>query len=75
MLSPLVWVLHAPDDAVPCTSATQAAALVREGTCVVLDDYTTAIRTLIMLGATAEHARYLAEVARQAPQHQDSYTP
>jgi len=73
MLSPLVWAIHAPDNAIPCTSSTQAKALVCEGKRVVLDDYETAIQTLVLLGASVEHAEYLADIARLAPQYQDSY--
>jgi hypothetical protein len=75
MLSPLVWALHAPDDAIPCDDVDVAFALVKEGKCVVLADYPLAIRTLIALGATEEGAMYLAHVARQGPQYQDSYDP
>lgn len=74
MLSPAVWVLHAPDYAVPCETASEAVERVREKQTVVLADYQTAVRTLIMLGADAERALYLAEDARLQPQHQDTYT-
>jgi hypothetical protein len=75
MLSPYVWAIHAPPDAVRCVTVDEATAAVRTGQRVVLDDYVTAIRTLIALGATADEATYLAEVARKQPQHQDSYLP
>jgi hypothetical protein len=75
ILSPLVWALHAPDDAIPCDDVDVAFALVKESKCVVMPDYPLAIRTLIALGATAEDAMYRADVARQGPQFQDSYDP
>lgn len=74
MLSPRVWVLHAPDYAVPESSSSKAAELVNAGQTVVLPDYQSAIGTLIALGATAEEALFRAEDARMQPQSQDSYS-
>lgn len=74
MLSPRVWAVHAPDYAIPCATASEAVEKVREKNTVVLADYQSAIRTLIMLGATVEEATHLANVAREQPQHQDTYT-
>lgn len=74
MLSPRVWALHAPEYATPCETASEAVEKVREKHTVVLADYQSAIRTLIMLGATVEEATHLANVAREQPQYQDSYT-
>lgn len=74
MLSPMVWAIHAPDYAVPCATASEAVTEVKAGHTVVLPDYTTAVRTLIRLGADPDRALHLAEVARRQPQHQDSYT-
>jgi hypothetical protein len=68
MLSPMVWALFGPDYAVPCETPREAMEQVREGNTVVLSDYTSAIRTLVMLGADVDHATYLAQVARRQPQ-------
>lgn len=68
MMSPRVWVLYGPSEAVSVDTATEAAALVKLGKRVVLPDYQTGIRTLIKLGASSEHALHCAEVARQQPQ-------
>jgi hypothetical protein len=70
MLSPMVWALFGPEDAVTCSAADEALAQVREGNTVVLPDYTSAIETLILLGANEDHANYLADVARRQPQSQ-----
>jgi hypothetical protein len=75
MLSPLVWAIHAPDRAVACQTAAEAVELVNAGQTVVLPDYSSAVRTLIKLGADPDWALHLAEVARRQPQHQDSYLP
>jgi hypothetical protein len=75
MMSPKVWVIHAPPRAVPCETASEAYTLVKSGETVVLPEYQTAIRALIMLGADPERAVYLAEDARRQPQFQESYTP
>jgi len=75
MLSPRVWVIHAPDHATPCESATDATKKVEAGETVVLGDYETGIATLVMLGADPDRAAYLAEVARKQPQSQQTYTP
>lgn len=68
MLTPAVWVLFGPEEAVPMDSPTQAAEHVEGGGTVVLPDYPSAITTLIKLGCTADHALYRANVARQQPQ-------
>lgn len=73
MLSPRVWALHAPDRAVPCQTAIDAADLVRQGQTVVLPDYQSAIRTLILLGSSLDNALRQADIARQGPQWQASY--
>jgi hypothetical protein len=73
MLTAYVWAIEGPDNLTPCDTAGEAVAHVLEGRRVLLQDYQTAIRTLIMLGVEANRALYLANVARQQPQHQESY--
>lgn len=75
MLSPRVWAIHAPDYAVACSTSSEAVKAVKDGQTVVLPDYSSAVRTLIKLGADPERALHLADVARRQPQRQDSYTP
>jgi hypothetical protein len=73
MLSPKVWVIHAPAHAIPCDNATDATERVNVGETVVLADYETGIATLISLGADPDRAAYLAEVARKQPRFQEKY--
>ena len=76
MLSPLVWVLHAPDYAIRLECPVEAARIVREeGLTVCLPSYDAGARTLDLLGSTPENTERLLAAARKMPQWQHSYDP
>ena len=74
MLTPKVWCLHAPDYVCHVPTSETAVLLVLEGKPVCLPSFDTARDTLILLGASPEHANHLMDVARQQPPSQETYT-
>lgn len=76
MLSPLVWVLHAPDYAIRLECPVEAARIVREeGLTVCLPTYDVGAETLRLLGSTSDNTERLLAAARKMPQWQRSYDP
>jgi hypothetical protein len=74
MLSPRVWVLSAPPDAIRLDSPVDAARLVREGRLTVcLPSYEGGRCTLELLGSDPMTIERLLASARKMPQWQRSY--